>query len=218
MAGTALGVIPDEEGPEISLGFQGRPGFSSGDALPPHLVLEARLNDQSGINVTGETGHEIELQLDDQVFKLTDFFSNQQGDYRSGILRYEMPMLEPGTHTLRLKAWDTFNNSARAEIQVEVKDGEGFALSEVLFHPNPLQDQGYFTYFLAEATSQAQIRVYSLAGRLIDELEGPARQGYNQVAWTPPVELANGSYLYQIEVSRPEGSPIQRSAVLQVMK
>ena len=218
MAGTAAGVAPDEEGPQIGLGFQGHPGFKSGDQVPPRLVLEAQLSDQSGINVTGETGHEIELRLDDQVHKLTDFFSNQQGDYRSGILGYQLPLLEPGKHTVRLKAWDTFNNSAHAEIQVEVKEGGQFTLSEVLFHPNPMQDSGHFTYFLAEAANQVFIRVYSLAGRLIDELEGSTRLGYNQVEWSPSAALANGTYLYQIEVSRPEGSLVQESAVLQVMK
>lgn len=218
MAGTAAGVAPDEEGPQIGLGFQGHPGFKSGDQVPPRLVLEVVLHDQSGINVTGETGHEIELRLDDQVHKLTDFFSNQQGDYRSGILGYQLPLLEPGKHTVRLKAWDTFNNSAHAEIQVEVKEGGQFTLSEVLFHPNPMQDSGHFTYFLAEAANQVFIRVYSLAGRLIDELEGSTRLGYNQVEWSPPAALANGTYLYQIEVNRPEGSLVQESAVLQVMK
>ncbi|MCC7265399.1 MAG: type IX secretion system sortase PorU [Candidatus Latescibacteria bacterium] len=218
MAGTAAGVAPDEEGPQISLAFQGRPGFKSGDLVPPRLVIEAELNDPSGINVTGETGHEIELRLDEQVLKLTDFFSNQQGDYRNGSLSYELPLLEPGDHTIRLKAWDTFNNSAHAEVQVSVEEGAQFALSEVLFHPNPMQESGYFTYFLAETASRVDIRVYSLAGRLIDQITGTARLGYNQVAWTPPVQLANGSYLYQLEVSRPEGSPVQQSAVLQVMK
>ncbi len=218
MAGTATGVTPDEQGPQISLGFQGRPGFKSGDSVPPRLVIEVQLSDPSGINVTGETGHEIELRLDDQVLKLTDFFSNQQGDYRTGSLSYELPLLEPGAHTVRLKAWDTFNNSAHAEVQISVEEGRQFALSEVLFHPNPMQHSGSFTYFLAQTASQVDIRVYSLAGRLIDQLTGTTQLGYNQVEWTPPVELANGSYLYQLEVSRPEGSPVQQSAVLQVMK
>jgi len=218
MAGTALGVVADEEGPRISLGFQGWPGFKSGDQMPPLLVLEAQLSDPSGINITGETGHEIELRLDDQVLKLTDYFSNQQGDYRTGTLRYELPLLEPGDHTVRLKAWDTFNNSARAEVQVSVEKGGQFTLSEVLFHPNPMQDSGHFTYFLAETASQVEIRVYSLAGRLIDQVAGTTRLGYNQVEWKPPVALANGSYLYQLEVTRPKGGPVQQSAVLQVMK
>ncbi|MBI2503415.1 MAG: hypothetical protein HYW07_09335 [Candidatus Latescibacteria bacterium] len=62
MAGTAVGVVPDEEGPQISIGFQGRPGFKNGDQVPPRLMLEVALHDESGINVTGETGHEIELK------------------------------------------------------------------------------------------------------------------------------------------------------------
>ncbi len=218
LAGTAEGVALDEAGPQISIGFQGHPGFKSGDRVPPHLVLEAAVRDQSGINVTGDTGHELELWVDDRRFKLTEFLSSQEGDYRTGTLEYGLPILEPGTHTIRLKAWDTFNNSAHAEVQVQVEEGEGFALSEVLFYPNPMREGGHFTYFLASPASQARIRVYSLAGRLIDELEGGARLGYNQVAWTPPVALANGSYLYRIEILRQGGGRVEKAAALQVVK
>lgn len=218
LSGTAAGVAPDETGPQISIGFQGHAGFKSGDRVPPHLVLEAVVRDESGLNVTGETGHEVELWVDDQLFKLTEFFSSQEGDYRSGNLDYQLPILEPGTHTIRLKAWDTFNNSAHAEVQVQVEEGEEFALAEVLFYPNPMRDSGHFTYFLASPASQVRIRVYSLAGRLIDELEGGTRLGHNQVAWTPPVELANGSYLYRIEVLHQEESRVEQTAVLQVVK
>jgi hypothetical protein len=81
-----------------------------------------------------------------------------------------------------------------------------------------MSERGHFTYLLAENAGQVQIRVYSLAGRLIDQVEGTAHLGYNQVAWTPPRNLANGTYLYQIEVRREEGGPVVRSAALQVMK
>jgi hypothetical protein len=218
MAGTAPGITPDEQGPQIQLAFQGQPHFQPGDPLPPLLVLEATLRDPSGINVTGETGHEIELRLDDQVLKLTDFFSNPQGDYRTGTLRYPLPLLEPGVHLLRLKAWDSFNNSAQAQVQVEVKEGADFTLSQVLFHPNPLRDRGHFTYVLAEPASQVQLKVYSLAGRLIDQVAGTARLGYNQVPWTPPTNLANGTYLYQLEVSREGRKVAGQTAVVQVLR
>ncbi|MBI2503414.1 MAG: T9SS type A sorting domain-containing protein [Candidatus Latescibacteria bacterium] len=88
----------------------------------------------------------------------------------------------------------------------------------MLFHPNPMQDSGHFTYFLAEAASQVRIRVYSLAGRLIDEVAGTARLGYNQVEWTLPQALANGSYLYQIQVSRDGNRVASKAAVIQVIK
>ena len=148
--------------------------------------------------------------MDDQRFLVTEYFHNT-GDYRSGLLEFPLPAMEPGTHTLRLKAWDTFNNSS----QVEAEEG---VLSRLLFHPNPMRDRGDFTYVLEAAAESVRIRVFSLAGRLVDELSGTGHADFNRVAWTPPGELANGTYLYQVEVELADGGRIERKAAIQVMK
>ena len=77
---------------------------------------------------------------------------------------------------------------------------------------------GHFTYDLKEEVSVVKIKVFSLAGRLIDELEGQIREGQNQVEWIPAADLANGTYLYKIAVERKNGSAGGRTAVLHVVK
>ena len=217
LAGTATGVAADETGPEIAIGFKGKDGFRSGDTVPAKTVLEAVISDRNGINITGETGHEIELRLDEERFIVTEYFHNT-GDYRSGLLEFPLPPMEPGTHTLRLKAWDTFNNSTQVEAEVRVSETEDGVLSRLLFHPNPMRDGGDFTYTLDDEAESVRIRVFSLAGRLVDELSGTGYADFNQVAWTPPGGLANGTYLYQVAVELADGGRIERKAAIQVMK
>ena len=219
LAGTAEGIRPDDDGPEISIAFKGKEGFASGDFIPANPVLAAGIRDSSGINITGETGHEIELRVDDEIFKVTELFSSR-GDYRSGFLEVELPELEPGNHTIRLKAWDTFNNSAFAEVEVQVAELAKFVLSQVLFYPNPWreQEEGFFTYVLAAPVESVRIRVFSLAGKLVDDIDGGRLAGFNQVQWEHPGNLANGSYLYRLQVAVEGGERFDLSAVIQVVK
>ena len=211
-------MTTDQQGPDITIGFVGQEGFESGDAVSPRSVLEVVIRDASGINVTGETGHEIALSIDATVFKITDFFTSSAGDYRQGRLEYPLPALAPGEYVLGLKAWDTFNNSARVEVAVQVEKADDGLLSQVLFYPNPMQGDGHFTYSLSAPAQAVRIQVFSVGGKLVDELEGPIQSGYNQVEWNPAADLANGSYLYRIQVRGEDGKADERTAVVQVMK
>lgn len=215
LSGTASGVEPDEVGPEIALAFARRPRFRSGDALSRRPVLQARLTDPSGINITGETGHEIELWIDGEVTSVTRFYTSL-GDYRQGLLTYPMGELEPGEHAIRLKAWDTFNNSTTVEADFLAEERTDSALDEVLFHPNPTADGGgWFTYTLAAAAESVEIRVFALSGRQVDRLAGGVDPGFNQVRWSPP-GLAGGTYLFQVSARLGDGPPLEADGRIQV--
>ena len=215
LSGTASDVVADEEGPVIELAFAGSPRFRSGDRISRRPVLAARLADPSGINITGETGHEIELWVDESVTAVTRFYTSL-GDHRQGLLEYALGELEPGEHTIRLKAWDTFNNSSTTEADLVVAEGTDTALDEVLFHPNPTRDgSGQFTYTLAAPAESVDIRVYALSGREVDRVEGGVSEGFNQVPWSPP-ELAGGTYLFRVSARLGEGPALEADGRIQV--
>ncbi len=216
--GTQDGVEPDIDGPAITLAFEGQSEFRDGDFVPNRPLLMAPIEDAGGINITGETGHEIELRIDDELFKVTDSYTSLNGDYRTGVIEYEMPELEPGSHDISLKVWDNFNNSSRAQTTVQVAETEGSPLSSVIFHPNPMHDQGHFTYILTTPARTVRIKVFTLSGRLVDDIEGDGHPGYNQVAWEPPTALANGAYLYRMEVVAEQGLEFEATSVLQVTR
>ena len=226
LVGTQPGITPDLDGPEIAIRFAGQQSFESGGFVPTAPVLVATISDAGGINVTGETGHEISLTVDGIATRITDSFINTGGDYRTGALQYQLPLLEPGEHVIRLKAWDSFNNSAVAEVKVRVGEADDVIISDALFYPNPMHHRagasGHFTFNLFNPTTSLGIQVFSLSGRLVDEIEAEPALGYNQVEWVPPDDLANGTYLYRIAVTSEDDDGRERSAdrtsVFQVMK
>ena len=110
-------VSQDDVGPSIDISFRGQQRVGEELRIPARPVLVASLEDDSGINITGEVGHHIELTVDGEVSRVTDAFSNR-GTYRSGLLDYELPFLAEGPHTIALRAWDNANNSSRLEVDV----------------------------------------------------------------------------------------------------
>ena len=176
------------------------------------------IRDPAGINITEEIGHEIEVTVDGESSRVTEFFSSLDGSYQTGILEYELLELEPGTHDIRLKVWDNFNNSSTAEVVVQVAGEDATVLTDLLFYPNPMAASGHFTYTLAIPAESVRIKVFSLAGRLVDEIIVLGAPGYNQVSWIPSASLANGSYLYHVEVELASGEIIESTDVLQVVR
>ena len=63
-----------------------------------------------------------------------------------------------------------------------------------------------------------RISIFTLAGRLVDKLEVVGEPGYNQIAWVPFTSLANGSYLYHVEVELDSGERFELTDALQVVQ
>tara|TARA_B100001250_G_scaffold276367_1_gene238832 strand:+ start:1464 stop:5156 length:3693 start_codon:yes stop_codon:yes gene_type:complete len=202
IAGTASNVEPDIEGPTIRINFEGNESFKSGDKILGIPLLQVNIFDYSGLNITGETGHEIELFLDnDESIKLTDRFNVEGGDYREGVLEYRILGLEVGTHVLALKAWDTHNNSSRVEVNFEVIQSDDKIIQNALFYPNPLEgEMGYFTYTSEIDAEVSQIKIFTVDGNLIEVLDSGYSKGFNQVEWRKPANISNGTYIYKIEL------------------
>ena len=58
--------------------------------------------DSTGINLSGEVGHRIELALNDNpfyVFDLTDDFNYYPGSYQRGEVLITLPEVEDGNYT-----------------------------------------------------------------------------------------------------------------------
>jgi hypothetical protein len=112
VGGTARSIAADQTPPLIAL-FLNDTTFVNGGITGPDAMLIARLNDESGINISRSgIGHEITARLDgrDETLILNDFYSPFPDDYRQGEVRFPLQNLTPGRHRLSLTAWDTHNN------------------------------------------------------------------------------------------------------------
>ncbi|MCB0780177.1 MAG: type IX secretion system sortase PorU, partial [Flavobacteriales bacterium] len=135
VGGTATNVALDEEGPTIEL-YMNDDRFVRGGITNEDPLIFARLFDANGINTLGNSiGHDLVAVLDentDQAIVLNDFYEADLDTYKSGEVRYRLSDLAEGDHTLRLKAWDVFNNSAEAFTEFVVAASEELALAHVL--------------------------------------------------------------------------------------
>ena len=47
-----------------------------------------------------------------QIFDLNNYYEADLDQYGQGYARFQLPELEPGIHSLKIKAWDILNNSS----------------------------------------------------------------------------------------------------------
>ncbi len=207
LTGSASGV-EDTEGPLIDFTFEDQPDFTNGDYVSRQPTLIVRLYDENGINLTGETGHRIELIINDRIRKdVTSFFVYKENDFREGSLRYTLPPLPPGTYSVKIRAWDNLNNPSEAEVVFKTASNDQLVLEEVANYPNPFQNETYFTFQFQSPSGggDVTIKIYTLNGRLIQTIRDFATPGFNKIYWdgrdADGAPIANGVYLYKIIVN-----------------
>ncbi len=171
----------DNIGPVIKL-FMNDESFVSGGITNESPTLLAKLQDDNGINTASGIGHDIVAIIDgDETnpFVLNDYYEANVDDYQNGQVSYAFRDLEPGLHTLTLKAWDVYNNSSTAEIQFVVHNGKDeLVIENVLNYPNPFIN--YTEFWFNHNSSQpldVSIQIFTVSGKLVRTLNGQTGTG-----------------------------------------
>ena len=171
--------------PKIRL-FMGDTNFRDGGITDANPTLIALLSDSVGINAAGTgLGHDITAIIDDNpgsLIVLCDMYQPDPGDSRSGTVRYTLTGLKNGMHTLRLKAWNIWGNSAEAAIRFRVATADTLQMSQLSVSPNPASTTATFHYETNSATAiaDAELQIFNVSGARI-------------ATFTPTV--ADGSYV-----------------------
>lgn len=188
--------------------------FRSGDVVNEKPTLFVDLVDSNGINTsTSGVGHRIEAWINNsgQSKDLTEFYTSRLDNFQAGTVQYPLRNLPQGRNTIRVRAWDTYNNARTAETYFEVMSSEQLRVVDVMNYPNPFTKGTAFTFRHNQAIPvNATIKVYTIAGRLIQTLEKFfANDTFVSVAWDgrdrDGDELANGVYLYKLLVRTVDG-------------
>ncbi len=177
------------------------------DYLPPQPTFRISMRDTAGIDLssvrlslsgtdeTQESHYESEKIKDRAVTPMTLSFV------------YTPNALADGPYTLNVEASDRLGNGP-AKIAIAFQVSSTLAIENALVAPNPVSDTGHFTFILSRP-SKVTVRIYTLAGRLVQRIEEPyARAGYNQIFWdgrdTDGQILSNNTYLYTLTADNGE--------------
>ncbi|MDT8346750.1 MAG: type IX secretion system sortase PorU, partial [Flavobacteriaceae bacterium] len=161
----------DNIGPEIRL-FMNDESFVSGGITNADPILLAFLSDENGINTSSGIGHDISAVLDNDElnpFILNEYYEAEPNDFSRGVVRFPFRDIAPGLHTLRLKAWDVYNNSFTAEIQFIVAEDGGIRIENVLNYPNPFVNytEFWFNHNKPGEPLDVQVQVYTVSGKVV---------------------------------------------------
>ncbi|XCF06164.1 type IX secretion system sortase PorU [Tamlana crocina] len=206
----------DNIGPMITL-YMNDESFVSGGITNESPTLLAKLEDANGINTASGIGHDIVAILDGDETNpiiLNDYYQTEVDDYTKGLVNFPMRDLEPGLHTLTLKAWDVYNNSATSEIQFIVFDkDEDLVINNVLNYPNPFVN--YTEFWFNHNSSEpldVSIQIFTVSGKLVRTLNGQTSGGAitnsslsRDLVWDGRDDfgdkIGKGVYVYKLRVS-----------------
>ena len=200
--------ITDSIEPEIEL-YLDQIEIADGLLIPQESDLTIAIFDSSGINLSGEVGHRLELSLNNDpqlTYDLTELFSYETGSYQRGTVVYSLPEVTDGNYVLRIKAWDSANNSAQIEYSISIGAIEEPQIVELYNVPNPFGENTRFYYELTSEASDVSLDLFTLSGRKIltlRDLPGSAGENLTDL-WDGTDDwgdkLANGVYIYKLNV------------------
>ncbi|MGF1554804.1 type IX secretion system sortase PorU [Paucihalobacter sp.] len=205
----------DNIGPVINL-YMNDENFVTGGITNESPTLLAKLYDDNGINTSSGIGHDIVAVLDGDVanpFILNNYYQADVDDFKNGTVSYPFRDLEPGLHTLTLKAWDVYNNSSTAEIEFMVFDqNEVLKIDNVLNYPNPFVNYTEFWFNHNSSTPlDVSVQIFTVSGKLVRTLNGQTMGGTKAVSalskdivWDGRDDfgdkIGKGVYVYRLKV------------------
>jgi hypothetical protein len=211
IGGTASNVASDNKPPLIKL-FMHDTSFVFGGLTNSNTTLIAKLSDENGINIAGEgIGHEITASLDNStnVFVLNEFYSSILDNYQQGIVNFPLKGLSPGNHSLKLKAWDTYNNSSEGYLEFVVANNEEMAIQNVLNYPNPFTTHTSFQFDHNRAGDDIEVLVsiYTVSGKLIKSIDNrfyTSGSHISDINWDGRDDfgdnIGKGVYVYKLHI------------------
>jgi hypothetical protein len=223
VGGFARTTAIDTSGPEIRL-FMNDTLFRSGGITDRNPRLLAIIEDKGGINTTGSgIGHDLTAYLDNdnnKSFVLNNYFENDFDNYMKGKLVYDLSDLSKGSHSLKIKAWDNFNNSSEESILFIVETDGKFILRNLINYPNPIFGDTRISaeHNRPDEELQVTINIFDLSGRIIRIIKSSAfSTGYqlSPVIWDGNTEggrrAGRGVYPYRVTVRAGNGETAEAS-------
>jgi hypothetical protein len=227
IGGTSDSIKNDKTPPTLNLFVDDRSWVFGGTTSKTPLLL-ADVYDENGINTIGSgIGREMEAILDEgtefeESLILNDYYSPELNSYQKGIIEYPFGELSPGLHTITLKVWDVYNNSAEDYTEFVVSEGGDIVIDNVLNYPNPFNKYTEFHFDHNKSGQKLKVNliISSIAGNVVKSItteigNAPAHinapsQVLEELTWDGRDQfgdrIARGVYLYTIKVEAEDGS------------
>ena len=202
----------DTTGPELQL-FMNDESFIEGGNTNASPNLIVALSDASGINTSiTSIDHDIVAIIDgDQAnpIVLNDYYETELNDFTKGKVIYQLRDLSVGLHSIKIKAWDTYNNSSETTLNFRVVSDASLILDNVLNYPNPFVNytEFWFNHNKPNEPLEVQVQIFTISGKIIKTINQTVQTTGNlsrNIKWNGRDDFGNrigkGVYIYKIKV------------------
>ncbi|CAH0997026.1 hypothetical protein EMA8858_03163 [Emticicia aquatica] len=193
IGGSEFLIASDTKAPNIEL------------SIDENNIIEAKISDENGINISqAGVGHEMILTLNDTLQTTVNQYFISTDDYTKGLLKYSLGKLPAGRYTVKLKVWDTYNNSTEVALNFIVKN-DNLKILKAYNYPNPVENT---TNFYVEHNAENQDLTFTLAifdnsGKQVFQKQETCYvcdKTQNLGMKIEPKDWINGIYFYKILV------------------
>ncbi len=216
-----------DDKPNVKIFFDSRNFIDCDNVrLTPLLIVD--LYDKYGINSTGlGIGHRIEAWIDNSPnsIDLTDRYNTSLTDNHYGSAQIILSGLKKGKHTIKVRAWNIYNNYSEAEACfIIAPESDGIIISDLLNFPNPFDLNTTFRFnHNVDPPFKANIYVYNGVGAKIREINLDITTALSSdVFWDGKDNfgniLPNGYYPFQVEIINKDGNSSIRGAFAIIQK
>ncbi len=215
-------VNNDSIGPSLYC-YLNSSSFSNGGNVNTTPYFVAEIYDEDGLNTSGVgIGHDLKLIIDGdmaQTYNLNDYFTYDFGSYTSGSVGYSIPQLTVGSHQLKFRAWDIYNNSSTTTLDFNVVESLKPTIWGVSTTDNPAATTTTFIVSHDRLGSDMTviIDVFDTSGRHLwrNTDSNVTTTGAYTYTWdltcSNGQQLQTGVYVYRVKVSS-DGSSFSSKA------
>lgn len=206
IGGTDVNNTSETNGPTVDL-FLNSENFVSGNKVNETPLFLANISDINGINTVGSgIGHDVMLTIDQdplQSFVLNDYFLAKENSYTDGAVKYKLPEMKNGKHTLTFRVWDLLNNSTTSTLNFEVVKGLTPTIFNVYNYPNPVKNHTNIVveHDRPETVLGTTVEVFDLSGRKVWSF---SQSSADNISWdlvtNDGKKIKTGVYFYRVNI------------------
>ncbi len=217
-------------GPKVNL-YMDDLKFVYGGITNANPLMLVELQDAGGINTAGSgVGHNMTAVLDNNsqnTIVLNSYYQSAQDNFTQGEVRYPFTNLTVGSHTLKVKAWDIYDQSNEAYTEFVVTNNAKLALNHVFNYPNPFTTHTEFMFEHNMPCSElnVSVQIYSVSGKLVKSIVQQVQStGYrvDGIVWDGLDDygdaIGKGVYVYKVTVRDAQGDVANKFEKLVVLR
>ncbi len=200
-------VLADSLRPSLQITIDGGQ-VVNGDFVGNHPEIRIRYTDNNPSSILSSDTSNFKIKLNNVQVPFIKgtaelLSSNSVG---KAEIRWT-PELIAGENIIQISAKDIAENYSDT-ILIYVNVANEFRIMDIFNLPNPFNTFTHFTFNLAGPTSPDEIiiKIYTVAGRLIQEISTLGNIGFNKIPWDgrdkDGDQIGNGVYLYKVIVKQ----------------